>query len=93
MPKTVSRINTSIGTRVRLLRERLGVSQTALGEKLGVSFQQMQKYESGINRISAASLYEISKVLSVPIGYFFEKDQEPAAPQEAQGEARGMRRD
>lgn len=72
VPKTVRKIDTLVGARVRLRRKDVGFSQTALGEKLGVSFQQIQKYETGKNRISAGSLYELSKALSVPVGYFFE---------------------
>ena len=50
----------------------VGMSQEALGEKLGLTFQQVQKYEKGLNRIGASRLYAISKVLSAPIDYFFE---------------------
>ena len=78
MPKTMSKLNGVIGARLRRRRKELGFSQTAIGDKLGIAFQQIQKYENGMNRISAASLYELSKVLSVPLGYFFEKDQAQA---------------
>ena len=78
MPRKVSEVDASVGVRVRLRRKELGLSQSALGAKLGITFQQVQKYENGTNRISAGCLYDISKVLSVPIEYFFQ-DCEAAA--------------
>jgi transcriptional regulator with XRE-family HTH domain len=50
----------------------IGMSQEALGEKLGVTFQQIQKYEKGHNRIGAGRLYQVARTLGVPVGYFFE---------------------
>jgi transcriptional regulator with XRE-family HTH domain len=61
-----------IGQRVREKRMALGLSQTALAEKLGISFQQVQKYESGANRISGSRLWEMSQVLSEPVSFFFD---------------------
>jgi len=61
-----------VGDRVRMRRKELGLSQGKLGEAVGVSFQQIQKYESGANRIGASRLKEISKVLMVPVSFFFE---------------------
>jgi transcriptional regulator with XRE-family HTH domain len=61
-----------VGRRVRLRRLEIGVSQQKLGEHLGVSFQQVQKYEKGINRISASGLQQIAKLLDAPVSYFFE---------------------
>ena len=61
-----------VGARVRSLRVLRGVTQTELAEKIGNSFQQLQKYETGSNRISASKLYSISKVLAVEPNYFFE---------------------
>ncbi|MDR2780851.1 MAG: helix-turn-helix domain-containing protein [Holosporaceae bacterium] len=61
-----------IGNRVKNRRTLLGISQERLGSYLGVSFQQIQKYEKGINRISASSLYNISNVLSIDWSYFVE---------------------
>ncbi len=63
-------------------RTLLGLSQEKLGEAVGITFQQLQKYERGANRISASRLYHLSQVLDVPIGYFFEEMpalEEPAA--------------
>ena len=61
-----------VGGRVRQRRTMLGMSQEKLGEALGLTFQQVQKYERGANRIGASRLHCISKVLDVPINYFFE---------------------
>jgi len=66
-------IDAHVGMRVRLRRTVLGLSQTALGKLLGVTFQQIQKNESGMNRIGSSRLYELSKVLDVPIQFFFEE--------------------
>jgi transcriptional regulator with XRE-family HTH domain len=64
-------VDMMVGKRVRLRRLQLSLSQTELGEKLGVAFQQVQKYEKGANRVSCSRLYEMSRVLEVPITYFF----------------------
>ncbi len=61
-----------IGGRVRLRRTMIGMSQERLGEMLGITFQQIQKYEKGVNRIGAGRLADIAHYLSVPIEYFFE---------------------
>jgi transcriptional regulator with XRE-family HTH domain len=66
-----------VGSRVRMRRKMIGLSQEKLGEQLGITFQQVQKYEKGANRIGASRLQTISQVLEVPIGYFF--PAEPAA--------------
>lgn len=65
-------VDAEIGKRIKKRRQQLRLSQTALGAAVGVSFQQIQKYERGANRVSAATLYEMAKSLDVPIGYFFE---------------------
>lgn len=65
-------IDTHVGNRIRLRRSFLRVSQEKLGQHLGVSFQQVQKYEKGSNRIGAGQLFNIAKVLKVSPGYFFE---------------------
>jgi transcriptional regulator with XRE-family HTH domain len=64
-------IDVMVGKRIRLRRVQLGLSQTELGHKLGVTFQQIQKYENGANRVSCSRLYETSVALEVPIAYFF----------------------
>jgi transcriptional regulator with XRE-family HTH domain len=60
-----------VGSRLRVRRKQLRISQERLGKEVGVSFQQVQKYENGTNRIGAGRLAEISKVLDVPVAYFF----------------------
>ena len=62
----------NVGKRVRLRRTLLGVSQEQLGVELNITFQQVQKYERGANRISASRLWDISQILDVPISYFFD---------------------
>src|SRR5271168_1608245 len=64
-------IDVHVGSRVRLRRTLLGLSQEKLGEAIGLTFQQVQKYERGINRIGASRLWELSAVLDVPVQYFF----------------------
>ena len=64
-------IDVIVGKRIRLRRLQLSLSQTDLGQKLGVAFQQVQKYEKGTNRVSCSRLYDISQILDVPVTYFF----------------------
>ena len=64
-------VDVHVGSRVRLRRAALGLSQDQLGVAIGLSFQQVQKYERGTNRIGASRLYEVSKALQTPISYFF----------------------
>lgn len=70
-----------VGRRLRSRRTLLGMSQENLGEAVGVTFQQIQKYERGLNRIGASRLYEFSRVLGVPVAYFFEDFFEGTAEQ------------
>jgi transcriptional regulator with XRE-family HTH domain len=65
-------IDVHVGTRVRLRRTLLGMSQEKLGDALGLTFQQVQKYERGANRIGASRLYDLSRVLDVPVSFFFD---------------------
>ena len=65
-------VDVHVGGRVRQRRTMLGMSQEKLGEALGLTFQQVQKYERGANRIGASRLHHMSEVLGVPISYFFE---------------------
>jgi transcriptional regulator with XRE-family HTH domain len=67
-----SPIDVHVGARVRLRRTLLGMSQEKLGEALGLTFQQVQKYERGVNRIGASRLFDLARVLDVPIGFFFD---------------------
>jgi transcriptional regulator with XRE-family HTH domain len=68
----LSFINRHIGTRIKIRRRQLHLSQGKLSDAIGFTFQQMQKYEYGANRIGAATLYAMSAALQVPITYFFE---------------------
>ncbi len=65
-------IDVHVGSRVRLRRTLLGMSQEKLGEAIGLTFQQVQKYERGANRIGASRLYDLSRVLDVPVSFFFD---------------------
>ena len=65
-------IDVHVGNRVRVRRTLLGMSQTQLGERVGVTFQQLQKYERGADRVSASRLFQISRILEVPVASFFE---------------------
>lgn len=77
--KTPNPIDIFVGSRVRLRRLMVGMSQEALADRLGVTFQQVQKYEKGTNRISASRLQAISDVFRVPPSFFFQ-DDESAVP-------------
>jgi transcriptional regulator with XRE-family HTH domain len=70
-------IDVHVGSRVRFRRMLLGMSQEKLGEKLGLTFQQVQKYEKGINRIGASRLFDLAQVLGVSVQFFYE--EAPAA--------------
>lgn len=72
MRKSPDPTDKHVGTRVRMRRLMLGVTQTTLADALGLTFQQVQKYEKGVNRISASKLQQISNFLQVPIPFFFE---------------------
>jgi transcriptional regulator with XRE-family HTH domain len=65
-------IDIHVGSRIRLRRTMLGMSQEKLGESLGITFQQIQKYEKGTNRVGASRLQNISSILNVPVSFFFE---------------------
>ena len=65
-------IDAHVGERVLARRKLLGMSQTDLGDAIGLSYQQVQKYENAMNRISSSRLYELSRVLDVPVEYFYE---------------------
>ncbi|QCM13743.1 helix-turn-helix transcriptional regulator (plasmid) [Agrobacterium tumefaciens] len=82
-PKTSNQIDINVGARIRLHRTRLGFSQSKLAEQLGVTFQQVQKYEKGVNRVGASRLQAIAAVFDVPVASFFED----SASMESQGKA------
>ena len=70
-------IDVEVGQRIRMHRHRLGMSQPQLAEKIGVKFQQLQKYETGANRVSASRLYDTSKALQIPVAEFFGEIDNP----------------
>ncbi|MFD2234919.1 helix-turn-helix domain-containing protein [Phaeospirillum tilakii] len=65
-------VDVHVGARMRLRRTLLGMSQEKLGEAIGLTFQQVQKYERGANRIGASRLFDLARVLDVPVSYFFD---------------------
>ncbi len=87
-------VDIHVGARVRLRRTLLGLSQEKLGDAIGLTFQQVQKYERGTNRIGASRLFDLGRVLDVPVSFFFDdmsegiKDRSPVAV--ARGTATGL---
>ena len=73
-------VDIHVGSKLRLRRNLLGLSQTDLGKMLGITFQQIQKYERGSNRIAASRLFKLSEVLVVPVSYFFDGLSPAKAP-------------
>ncbi len=85
-------IDVHVGARVRLRRTLLGMSQEKLGQAIGLTFQQVQKYERGTNRIGASRLHELARALDVPIAFFFEEmNVAGGASASVDGEAKGPR--
>jgi len=70
--KQANPIDIQVGNRVRIRRMLIGMSQERLGDLLGLTFQQVQKYEKGVNRIGAGRLFEVARILNVPIDFFYE---------------------
>ncbi len=80
-----SPVDVHVGARMRQRRTLLGMNQTKLGDALGLSYQQVQKYESGANRMGASRLYDLSQIFDVPVAFFFEEmPSEVAASSPAQ---------
>ena len=77
MPRSASEIDKYVGKRLAIARREAGLSQHALGRAIRTSYQQVQKYENGTNRISAGTLLEVSRLLNMPISYFFEQYVKP----------------
>ena len=69
---TAHPVDVYVGKKLRLRRTIMGLSQEAVGTAIGVTFQQVQKYERGINRMGASRLYDFSRILGIPVSYFFE---------------------
>jgi len=82
-------IDVHVGARVRLRRTLLGLTQETLGDALGITFQQVQKYERGANRISSSRLWDLSRVLDVPVAFFFD-DISDAAQAASPAQAAGL---
>lgn len=83
-------VDVHVGARVRLRRTLLGMSQEKLGGAIGLTFQQVQKYERGANRIGSSRLFDLSRVLDVPIGFFFDEmpgDVAASSPAQTRGMA------
>jgi transcriptional regulator with XRE-family HTH domain len=79
-PKKPDLVDVEVGQRIRIQRLQSGLSQTSLAEHLGVTFQQVQKYEKGVNRVGAGRLTKIANVLGIPVSTFFgAHDETPIA--------------
>ena len=78
-------VDVHVGKRLRIRRSLLGLSQEKLAEAIGLTFQQIQKYERGTNRVSAGRLYQFSKILDVPVSYFYEQIGESVGKNTAAG--------
>ncbi len=87
---TADPIDRYVGSRVRVRRLGLGMSQTKLGQVIGVTFQQVQKYENGANRVGASNLYKMAKAMGVDVGFFYDGMPQSAAKGKGKG-TRGRR--
>ena len=91
--KTPNPVDVHVGNRVRMRRMLVGMSQEKLGDALGLTFQQVQKYEKGANRVSASRLYQMASTLGVPIQFFFDdmpvSTETPDKDDMAEGESAG----
>ena len=83
-PKRVTATDATAGQRLRIRRTELGISQSAVAEELGVTFQQVQKYENGTNRLSGGRLQQLAEFLQVPVTYFFEQKSAGGAKHDAE---------
>ena len=90
MTKSPNPVDIHVGSRIRLRRMMISMSQEKLGERLGLTFQQVQKYEKGANRVGASRLYAISKILEVPVEFFFADMPENIAVIEKNSDISGM---
>ncbi|NJO38874.1 MAG: helix-turn-helix transcriptional regulator [Rhizobiales bacterium] len=86
-------IDVHVGKRLRLRRTLLGMSQERLGDLLGLTFQQVQKYERGVNRIGSSRLYELGQILDVPVSFFFDDMVGSRLPGSLQGAMSGLSED
>jgi transcriptional regulator with XRE-family HTH domain len=83
VPGVSDPVDVHVGSRVRLRRTLLGLSQERLGEAVGLTFQQIQKYERGANRIGASRMYDLAHVLDVPVSFFFDDMPEDVKQRDA----------
>lgn len=88
--KSPNPIDTYVGSRVRMRRLTLGMSQGRLAEQIGVTFQQVQKYERGTNRIGASRLQTIAVVLAIPVSFFFQQDASQPLTTDGLGDPMGL---
>jgi transcriptional regulator with XRE-family HTH domain len=89
-------VDAHVGNRLRVRRTLLGLSQEKVGEAMGLTFQQVQKYERGANRIGASRLWDMSRILNCPVSYFFEEmddETQSASPRNANGQVNPPRED
>lgn len=91
MPKVPNDIDFLAGSRIRMRRQFLGMSQTVLGQHLGITFQQVQKYEKGTNRVSASRLHRICEVLNLSVAELF--DESGGREQRSEDDQQGRRED
>ena len=91
MTKTPNPIDVHVGSRIRLRRMMIGMSQERLGEQLKLTFQQVQKYEKGANRVGASRLFSIARILDVPVQFFFEDMPEATSSVAPAAKSDGMR--
>ncbi len=91
--KETNPIDIHVGARLKMRRMIAGMSQEKLGESLGLTFQQVQKYEKGSNRIGASRLWEIARILDAPITYFYEGLPVPLATDQIRDPSDGMKED
>lgn len=80
-PRSPNPVDSHVGTRIRMRRKMQGISQEKLADALGLTFQQVQKYERGSNRVSASKLYQVARFLGSPVSYFFEGLADPTSAQ------------
>jgi transcriptional regulator with XRE-family HTH domain len=90
LKKAPNPIDKHVGSRVRMRRKMLAMSQTQLADALGLTFQQVQKYEKGTNRMGASRLQQMSDILQVPVEFFFEGAPNASAPHGSNGSALSM---
>lgn len=92
-PRKPNPVDVHVGGRIRLRRMMNGLSQERLGEQMGLTFQQIQKYEKGANRVGASRLFQLSQALEVPVSYFFDDLESDSASEKSSGFAESKSQD